>query len=64
MAISTEGDEILERIIPLLASFDLVVDLGILQRAAHLTPPAVPLQHPRFKEEIVISSKSLPNLCP
>ena len=46
VAVGTQSHEILERVISLLASLDLVVDLQILQRAALPAPPAVPLQHP------------------
>ena len=45
VAVSTEGHKVPEGVVALLAFFDLVVDLQILQRAALLTSPVTSLQH-------------------
>jgi hypothetical protein len=45
VAIGTKSHEIHKRVTSLLASFDLVVDLEVLQRAALLTSPPVSLQN-------------------
>jgi hypothetical protein len=48
VAVGTKRQQVRERIIPLLAPPDHVVDLQVLERAALLTPPSVPLQHPLY----------------
>jgi hypothetical protein len=50
-----QAHEILQRIVPLLALFDLVRDLQIFQRSALLTPPSVPLQHPPHETPIKLA---------
>ena len=46
LAVLAKDPKILERVVALLASFDLMVDLQVLQRPALLTAPVVPLQNP------------------
>jgi hypothetical protein len=43
MAVSTEGHEVRECIVTLLAPSDLVMNLKVFQRPALPTPPAIPL---------------------
>ena len=57
VAVSTQRHEIRERVVPLLAPFDLVMDLQIFQRSALLTPPSVPLQHPLHQSPIDLPSE-------
>jgi len=45
VAARAQGQEVPERIIPKLASFDLMVDWQIFQRSALLTLPVVALEH-------------------
>ncbi len=45
VTVSTERHEIRERIIPLLAPFDRMMDLEAIQRAELLTSPSISLQH-------------------
>jgi hypothetical protein len=52
VAVCTEGDKILKRVISLLTPLDLVMDLQILEGPALLTPPPVPLQHPRHQAAV------------
>jgi len=45
VAVGTESHEVVERIVPLVAAKGLVMNLKILERAALLASPAVPLQY-------------------
>ncbi len=45
VASGAKGNQVSQRVVALLAPANLVVDLKILERAASLTPPPVPLQH-------------------
>jgi len=46
VAARAHGHEIPKRIIALLASFRLMMDLQVFQRPASLTSPVVALEHP------------------
>src|SRR5437879_8561350 len=45
VAVGTESHEVVERIVPLVAAKCLVMNLKVLERAALLASPAVPLQY-------------------
>jgi hypothetical protein len=60
VAISAKRHKVLERVIPLVASLDLVVDLQVIERSALLTSPSVVLQNP-LRQAPASGGTSLPN---
>ncbi len=58
MAMGAQSDEVVERIVALLASVNLVVHLKVFEGPAFLAPPSVPFQDPLHQSAV----DSLPQL--